>query len=52
MAALVMATNMTVGMTVWMRYRAHGWPAVGEMAAAMYAPFLLLLIPVWSSGSP
>ena len=44
-AALVMATNMTVGMTVGMRYRAHGWHAVGEMAAAMYVPFLLLLVP-------
>ncbi|MFG1866489.1 hypothetical protein [Micromonospora arborensis] len=42
-AALVMATNMSVGMTVWMRYRNHGWRAVGEMAAAMYVPFLLLL---------
>ncbi|MET7709705.1 hypothetical protein [Micromonospora sp. NPDC005413] len=47
-AALVMATNMTVGMTVWMRYRAHRWPAVGEMAAAMYVPFLLLLVPFWA----
>ncbi|WP_327036103.1 hypothetical protein [Micromonospora ureilytica] len=44
-AALVMATNMTVGMTVAMRYRAHRWPAVGEMAAAMYVPFLLLFVP-------
>ncbi|WP_433124085.1 hypothetical protein ACQPWW_18060 [Micromonospora sp. CA-240977] len=44
-AALVMATNMTVGMTVWMRYRAHHWRGVGEMAAAMYVPFLLLLVP-------
>ena len=44
-AALVMATNMTVGMTVGMRYRAHRWHAVGEMAAAMYVPFLLLLVP-------
>ena len=44
-AALVMATNMTVGMTVAMRYRAHRWHAVGEMAAAMYVPFLLLLVP-------
>ncbi|MDG9678134.1 hypothetical protein [Micromonospora sp. DH14] len=44
-AALVMATNMTVGMTVGMRYRAHRWPAVGEMAVAMYVPFLLLLVP-------
>ncbi|GGO28447.1 hypothetical protein GCM10011576_54040 [Micromonospora parathelypteridis] len=46
-AALVMATNMTVGMTVWMRYRAHHWRGVGEMAAAMYVPFLLLLVPWW-----
>ncbi|MEV4495947.1 hypothetical protein AB0J84_09600 [Micromonospora arborensis] len=44
-AALVMATNMTIGMTVVMRYRAHRWRAVGEMAAAMYVPFLLLLVP-------
>lgn len=47
-AALVMATNMTVGMTVWMRYRAHHWRGVGEMAAAMYVPFLLLLVPFWA----
>ncbi|MEU8409189.1 hypothetical protein AB0C19_23585 [Micromonospora sp. NPDC048842] len=47
-AALVMATNMTVGMTVAMRYRAHRWHAVGEMAAAMYVPFLLLLVPFWA----
>ncbi|MEV7328015.1 hypothetical protein [Micromonospora sp. NPDC093244] len=47
-AALVMATNMTVGMTVWMRYRAHHWRGVVEMAAAMYVPFLLLLVPFWA----
>ncbi|MEU5781768.1 hypothetical protein [Micromonospora lupini] len=47
-AALVMATNMTVGMTVWMRYRAHHWSGVAEMAAAMYVPFLLLLVPFWA----
>ncbi|MEU7976472.1 hypothetical protein AB0B48_30995 [Micromonospora sp. NPDC049089] len=47
-AALVMATNMTVGMTVWMRYRAHHWRGVAEMAAAMYVPFLLLLVPWWA----
>ncbi|GAB3935921.1 hypothetical protein GCM10027614_11590 [Micromonospora vulcania] len=48
MAALVMATNMTIGMTVWMRYRAHHWGGVVEMAAAMYVPFLLLLAPFWA----
>ncbi|MET8233821.1 hypothetical protein ABZS77_24430 [Micromonospora sp. NPDC005298] len=47
-AALVMATNMTVGMTVWMRYRAHHWRGVVEMGAAMYVPFLLLLVPFWT----
>ncbi|SCF10845.1 hypothetical protein GA0070607_5628 [Micromonospora coriariae] len=47
-AALVMATDMTIGMTVWMRYRAHRWLAVGEMAAAMYVPFLLLFAPMWA----
>ncbi|MET8094641.1 hypothetical protein [Micromonospora sp. NPDC005220] len=47
-AALVMATNMTVGMTVWMRFRAQHWRAVGEMAAAMYVPFLVLLVPFWA----
>jgi hypothetical protein len=47
-AALVMATNMTVGMSVWMRYRGHHWRGVGEMAAAMYVPFLLLFVPYWA----
>ncbi|MDO3705338.1 hypothetical protein Q3W71_27065 [Micromonospora sp. C28SCA-DRY-2] len=47
-AALVMATNMTVGMTVWMRHRRHSWAATGEMAAAMYLPFLLLFGPYWA----
>jgi hypothetical protein len=44
--ALVMATNMTVGMTAWMRYRRHGWTAVGTMAAAMYLPFIVLFPPL------
>lgn len=45
--ALIMATNMTIAMTAWMRYRGHGWPATLEMAAAMYVPFLLLFPPLW-----
>lgn len=44
---LVMATNMTVAMSAWMRYRGHGWPATLEMAAAMYLPFLALFPPLW-----
>ncbi|SCL45523.1 hypothetical protein GA0070606_0777 [Micromonospora citrea] len=43
--ALLMATDMSVGMAVWMRYRRHSWPAVGEMTAAMYLPILVLLVP-------
>lgn len=45
--ALVMATNMTVGMTAWMLWRRHGIAAVAEMAAAMYLPFVLLFPPLW-----
>jgi hypothetical protein len=47
-AALVMATNMAIAMTLWMRIRRHRWVIIAEMAAAMYAPFLLLLIPYWT----
>lgn len=43
-----MATNMTVGMTVGMKHRGHGWAATGEMAAAMYLPLLVLLVPFWT----
>lgn len=45
--ALVMATDMTIGMTVAMALRRHSWARVGEMAAAMYLPFLVLLVPFW-----
>jgi hypothetical protein len=47
-AALVMATNMTIGMSIWMRHRVHGWAGIAEMGAAMYVPFLLLLGPFWT----
>ena len=45
--ALVMATNMTVAMSGWMRYRRHRWAATAEMAAAMFVPFIVLFIPLW-----
>jgi hypothetical protein len=45
--ALVMATNMTVAMCAWMRYRGHSWRANVEMAASMYVPFLMLFPPLW-----
>ena len=47
LAALVMATNMTVAMAAWMRFRGHGWAATGEMSAAMYVPFVVLFPPLW-----
>jgi predicted tellurium resistance membrane protein TerC len=31
LSALVMATNMTIGMSLWMRYRGHGWASIAEM---------------------
>ena len=45
--AIVMATNMAIGMGAWMRFRGHSWPAVLEMSAAMYVPFAVLLVPYW-----
>lgn len=45
--ALVMATNMTVGIAAWMLWCRHGGAAVVEMAAAMYLPFMLLFPPSW-----
>ena len=45
--ALIMATNMTVPMVAWMRYRRHGRAATGAMAAAMYLPFVVLFPPLW-----
>jgi hypothetical protein len=43
---LVMATNMTIGMSLWMLVRRHSWAAIGEMALAMYLPFVVLLVPL------
>lgn len=45
--ALVMATNMTIAMSAWMRFRGHGWRPISEMAAAMYLPFVVLFVPLW-----
>jgi hypothetical protein len=47
-AALVMATDMTLGMSIWMRYRGHGWVPVAEMGVAMYASFVVLFVPFWT----
>lgn len=48
--ALVMATNMSIGMAVWMRIRGHGLPAIAEMSAAMYLSFLVLLPFHWAGA--
>jgi len=47
LSALVMATNMAIGMSVWMRFRRHSWRSIAEMSAAMYIPFIILFIPFW-----
>lgn len=43
--APIMATNMCLGMALWMRHRGHRWLVVGEMSLAMYVPLAVLLAP-------
>lgn len=50
--AFAAATDMTVAMTVWMLYRGHGRARIVEMAAAMYLPYLVLLVPFWLGHLP
>ncbi|WP_330276803.1 hypothetical protein OG205_14775 [Lentzea sp. NBC_00516] len=45
LAALWMAASMSVPMALWMRYRGHG--RIAEMCAAMFVPYLVLLVPYW-----
>ncbi len=45
---LAMATGMAIGMTLWMRFKGHGWRPTLEMDAAMYVPFLILLPLLWA----
>lgn len=45
--ALAMATEMSVGMVAWMRFRGHGWGPALEMCLAMFVPFLVLFVPYW-----
>jgi hypothetical protein len=51
-SAPIMATNMAIGMTAWMRYRGHGWKPIAEMAAAMYVPLAMLIVPFWLGVLP
>ena len=48
--ALVMATNMAIGMGAWMRFRGHSWRGIAEMSASMYLPFAVLLVPYWAGA--
>jgi hypothetical protein len=45
--ALVMAFNMTAGMTVWMRHRGHSWARVADMAGAMFIPAIGAIALSW-----
>lgn len=45
--SVVMAFNMTVGMTVWMRHRGHSWARVVEMAGAMFVPAVAAIVLFW-----
>ena len=47
-AAIVMATTMTIGMSAWMAFRRHVWGGIVEMAAAMYASFAGFFLPYWA----
>lgn len=47
---LVMATEMSVGMAVWMLIRRHGPRSIAVMCAAMYVPFLVLLPLHWAGA--
>jgi hypothetical protein len=49
-SSMVMATDMALGMGAWMRVRRHDWSMVAEMSAAMYLPFLVLLLPYWAGA--
>lgn len=46
-SAVIMGLNMVIGMWVWMWIRGHSNRMNVEMAAAMYAPFILGLFPYW-----
>jgi flagellar biosynthetic protein FliP len=45
---VVMATNMSIGMAVWMRIRKHSWTGIAWMCAAMYVAFAVVLPPYWA----
>ena len=44
---LGMATDMVVGMALWMIYRRHSWPEIVEISAVMYASVATLFPFYW-----
>jgi flagellar biosynthetic protein FliP len=48
--ALVMATDMSLGMVAWMRYRGHSWRSILEMSATMYVPFVVFFPALWAGA--
>ena len=44
---LLMATWMSIGMTAWMAWRRHAWPAIVEMSLALYLSFVVLFPAYW-----
>lgn len=46
-SALLMAFSMSVGMTLWMRHRRHGWRMVVEMDGAMFGSFAVAFPLLW-----
>lgn len=44
---LFMGLDMVIGMWVWMWIRGHSTRMNVEMAVAMYAPFIVLVVPFW-----
>ena len=49
-AAMVMALNMSIAMSVWMRYRGHSWTGAARMSAGMVAAFAVLLPALWAGA--
>ena len=47
-----MAIDMTIAMSLWMRYREHSWISIAEMAAAMVLPFGVLFVPLGAGALP
>ncbi|TNM36276.1 hypothetical protein FHP29_19110 [Nocardioides albidus] len=47
---LVMASTMALPMAAWMRLRGHRWTPTLEMAAVMYAGFVVVLPLYWAGA--